>query len=387
MWSDIPVRHRPILPYSFARLTLLPPARLTPDILDALERNAMRAACKFAILGFILSSLAVAAVGQCKSNRGTWTAEPARDQSGKLQFRMECSQDTGSMGHPLSLTELQGLDPAAIHADHAPVTFSLVREAGSIQFEGFFNDGVGYGEFTFSPNQEFLSAMKQMGYADAADKAFELACIDVTKEYVQELRSLGFNPDLDKVIGARVFNVNREQYDGLKAVGVTALELDNLVQYRIFNVTPEYVQQMRAAFPGISLEKMTEMRIHKVTPEFAAEMSRLGYSGLSVDQLIAFRIHKVTPDFIEEMDKLGFKKLDADQLVQFRIFNVNASQVQDLAKEGYTGLSAQNLVNFRIHRIDSGFIETVKQAGYTHLSPDELVEFRIMGIRHRRAGL
>jgi hypothetical protein len=209
------------------------------------------------------------------------------------------------MGHPLSPTELQGLDPAAIHGKDAPVKFSLVREAGTLQFEGTFNEGVGYGEFTFTANQEFLSAMKQMGYPDAADKAFTLACINVTRAYVEELGSLGFHPNLDKVIEARIFNVNRDQVNGLKAAGITSLELDKLVQYRIFNVTPEFVQQMRASFPGISLEKMTEMRIHHVTPEFASEMSRLGYSGLNVDQLIAFRIHNVTPDYIRDMERLA----------------------------------------------------------------------------------
>ena len=347
----------------------------------------MRIAYKLAGLCLLLGALTLAGSAQCRTGRGTWTAELSGDQFGKLQFRLTCSQDTGSMGHPLSPSELQGLDPAAIHGKHTPVKFSLVREAGSLEFEGAFNEGVGYGEFTFTANQEFLSAMKQMGYPEAADKAFTLASIDVTRAYVLELRALGFHPDLDRVIEARIFNVNRDQVNGLKAAGVRELELSNLVQYRIFNITPEYVQQMRTSFPGITLEKMTEMRIHHVTAEFRSEMSRLGYPELSVDQLIAFRIHNVTPDYIQEMDKLGFNKLDADQLVQFRIFNVNASQVEDLAQEGYKNLSAQNLVNFRIHHVDSGFVEAVKKAGYPHPTPDELVEFRIMGIRHRTAGL
>jgi hypothetical protein len=349
--------------------------------------NAMRIAYKSAGLCLLLGAWTVAAAAQCKTGRGTWTAELSDDQSGKLQFRLSCSQDIGSMGHALSLSELKGLDPAAAHGKHTPVKFGLVREAGSLQFEGVFNEGIGYGEFSFTSNQEFLSAMKQMGYPDAPEKVFTLASIDLTRAYVLELRALGFHPDLDKLMEARIFNVNREQVNGLKAAGVEALELRDLVQYRIFNVTPEYVQQMRASFPGISVEKMTEMRIHHVSPEFRSEMSRLGYSGLSVDQLIAFRIHNVTPEYLQEMDKLGFHKLDADQLIQFRIFNVNAGQVEDLASEGYKSLSAQDLVTFRIHHVDSGFIETVKKAGYPHPTPAELVEFRIMGIRHRTAGL
>lgn len=347
----------------------------------------MRAGFKFAAVCFVLSAFTVAAVAQCKTNRGTWTAEMSDDNSGKLQFRISCSQDIGSMGRPLAPSELEGLDPAAMRGKHAPVKFRLVREAGSLQFEGTFNEGVGYGEFTFAANQDFLSNMKKMGYADVLDKAFTLTCIDVTRAYIQELRSLGLYPDLGKVIEARIFNVNREQVDGLKAAGVNALELNSLVQYRIFKITPEYVQQMRASFPGITLDKMTQMRVLHVTPEFGKEMSRLGYSGLNVDQLIAFRVHNITADYIQEMHKLGFNKLDADQLVQFRIFDVNAAQVEDLAKEGYKELSAQDLVNLRIHHIDSEFIETVKKAGYSHPTPDDLVQFRIMGLSHRRAGL
>jgi hypothetical protein len=247
-------------------LTFPVPVRLTDHL--ARTGDSDENCVQVRSLSLFVVAFTLAASAQCKNNRGTWTAELADDQSGKLQFHMTCSQDGGSMGHPLNLTELRGLDPAAIHGKHVPVKFTLAREAGSLQFEGTFNEGAGYGEFTFTPNQEFLSAMKQMGYPDAADKAFTLACIDVTRAYVEELRSLGFHPDLDKVIEARIFNVNREQVNGLKALGITALELDNLVQYRIFNVTPEYVQQMRKSFPGISLEKMTQMRIFHVTPEF-----------------------------------------------------------------------------------------------------------------------
>lgn len=349
--------------------------------------DAMRTLGKGAVLLFVLGVFSAAAAAQCKNNRGTWTAEPAKDHAELLQFRLICSQDIGSTDRPLAPSELQGLDPAAVHGEHAAVKFRLAREAGTIQFEGSFNEGVGSGEFTFTANPEFLAAMKQMGYPIADDKPFVLTVIDMTRAFVQELRSLGFNPGLDKLIEARIFNINREQVNGLKAVGVSDLPLDKLIQYRIFHVTPEYVQQMRAAFPGISVEKMTEMRIHNVTSAFASEMSRLGYSGLNVDQLIAFRIHNVTPDYISEMGELGFKKLDADQLVQFRIFNVNANQIQDLAKEGYKDLSAEDLVAFRIHHIDSEFIDKVKKAGHQHPTPNELVEFKIMGLRRRSAEL
>lgn len=330
--------------------------------------------------------LTAAAIADCK-DRGTWTAEPSSENPSLLQFRFTCSRENGGIDRPLSPSAVAGLDPAAINGSHVPVKFRLAREAGTFDFDGTFNAGVGYGEFTFAANQQFLADLKQMGFSDTDSKAFVLAALDVTRAYIKELRGLGFDPDLDKVIAGRIFNVDREQVDGLKAVGVSSPSLDDLVQYRIFHVTPEYIRQTRAAFPGLAIDKMVAMRIHQVTPEFAQEMSRAGYTNLSADQLIAFKIHGVSPEFVHQMASLGFKGVDADHLVSFRIFNVNPDQIQDLSKSGYSALAADDLINFRIHHIDSAFIEKVKQAGYQHPFPGELVDFKIMGIRHRTAGL
>lgn len=348
----------------------------------------MRTMLKTAAVSSVVLLISLAAAAECNDKaRGTWSAEPSRDNASLLQFRFTCSGENGGVDRPLSAGDLKGLDPASIQGSHIPVKFRLEREAGTFQFEGTFNAGIGYGEFNFAANRQFLADLKQMGFSDADSKSFVLATIDVTRGYIKELRDLGFHPDLDKVIAGRIFNVDRQQVEGLKAVGVTNPSLDDLVQYRIFHVTPDYIRQTRAAFPGIELDKLVAMRIHQVTPEFAQEMSRLGYANLNADQLIAFKIHGVSPEFVRQIAGLGFKGLNADHLVSFRIFNVNADQIQDLSKAGYTGLAAEDLINFRIHHIDSAFIEKVNQAGYQHPSPSQLVEFKIMGIRHRTAGL
>jgi hypothetical protein len=330
--------------------------------------------------------LTITALAQTQS-RGTWTAEPSDKHPDQLQFNIYRQSKHSQFGNNMPISDFRGLDSAAINGANTPVKFQLVRDAGTVQFDGTFNKGLGHGEFNFAASQEYLSAMKQMGYSEADSKAFELALLDVSRAYAKEIKDLGYNPDLQGLIEARIFKVGRDQINGLKSVGVTDLSLHKLVEYQIFNVTPDYVREMRAAFPNISLDKMVEMRIHKATPEFAKEMAQLGYSGLTADQLVAFRIHKVTPEFIREVGELGFKNLGPDQLVQFRIFGVGPDQIKDLAKEGYTNLSAQQLVAFRIHKIDSSFIAKVKKAGYQHPSPEQLVDFKILGIRSHEMDL
>lgn len=327
-------------------------------------------------------SVAIMATAQT-SARGTWTAHVDSKHPQQLNLQLTRNDDHGNMGQSYDYSKLRGLDPAAVIADDQPVTFEIANDAGTFQLKGHFDKGLGYGEFSFAANPEYLSAMKQMGYSDVDGKAYELAALDVSRSFVKEIRDLGYQPSLDKLVEARIFRVGREQVEGLKSVGVTGLSLQKLVEFRIFNVSPDYVREMRAAFPNVSVDKMVEMRIHGATPEFAKQMAALGYSNLDADRLVEFRIHGVTPEFISQMRDLGFKDLSPQKLVEFRIFNVNADQVNELAKEGYRDLTAEQLVNFRIHGVNSAFIEKVRRAGYQHPSPDKLVEFKILGIRVR----
>ncbi len=51
-----------------------------------------------------------------------------------------------------------------------PVKFSLVREAGTIECEGSFQNSKGSGTFRFTGSQAFVSAMKSRGFDFEQDK-------------------------------------------------------------------------------------------------------------------------------------------------------------------------------------------------------------------------
>jgi hypothetical protein len=333
------------------------------------------------VLGTTLCILAVTILYAQSSSRGTWTAEFRGDQPDRIHLQMQRALQHSNMGSDFKLTDFHGLDQATINGSNVPVKFELVRDAGTISFMGEFNKGLGHGEFNFTANPQYISEMKSMGYPDVEDKAWELTALDVSRAYAKELRDLGYKTDLKELIEARIFNVNRAQVEGLKSVGVTDLSLKKLVEYQIFKVTPDYVRQMRAAYPSIDMDQLVAMRIHGATPEFAQEMAKLGYTNLSAQDLINFRIHGVSPEFVHEMAGLGLKNLSAEQLVQFRIFGVGPEQINDLAKEGYKNLQPDTLVQFKIHGVDSQFIEKVKRAGHAHATPDQLINYKILGIR------
>lgn len=331
---------------------------------------------------FSLASLLLVSAAAAQDVSGSWTATlDAKRSELNVQFHVNADKRS-QLGMNIPLAHFSGLAAGALSSPSADAKFQLVREAGTTSFDGHFRNGKGVGEFTFTASPQYRAEMAQLGYSDISDrKMFELAIINVTTAYTKELKSLGFSPTLQKLIEARIFNVNREQIEGLKAVGYQDLALKDLIELRIFDVTPKFITDMRSSGIDLPLKKYVEMKIHNVTPEFRREMAAAGYPDLPFNRLVEFRIHGVTPAYIQEMKSLGFSDLPASKLVEFRIFNVNADQIAELKSLGYSGVTAQQLVNLRIHGVDRAFIEKVRKAGHDHPSIQQLIDMKIMGIR------
>ena len=333
------------------------------------------------------------------ASRGTWTAKwqvekPAQDEDidinkGNISLasgdhRLQVNMNQGrhnNFGNSYRIEEFKGLTLNTVNGPKTAVQFQLVRDAGTIDFDGFFDRGIGAGQYTFRPDAAYTGKMQQLGFDCIGKKQFEMAALDVSLIYAKEFKDLGFGTRCEDLVEGRIFNVNRAQVDELRSLGFNNVPLKKLVELRIFHVDGVYIREMRGQGMDLSLEKLVESQIFKVTPESKKKFAELGYNNLSQEDLVAFRIHGVTPDYIREMRALGFNDLSPQQLQEFRIFGVGAQQINDLKSVGYTGLAAKDLVAFKIHGVNSTFIKEVQKYGYQHPSPDKLVEMKIMGIR------
>ena len=287
---------------------------------------------------------------------GDWTISKS-DNPGKVEFSLIEHHHGGSSNHQSDwpATSFQGVDLSK--AGRQDVHFTITRDAGKIDCEGFLNDGEGAGLFHFQPDANYPREMLALGFSVVDDKndekQFSMAVQDVSLEFAKQMKSENLsNLDTDKLIAFRIFRVDSAFIEALRSEGLKISDADKLIAFRIHGVTPQMVRSLHQAGYTPDEDTLIAMRIHGATPEWMAELKQLGYDHVGLEKLIAFRIHGVSPEFIRKLQSLGYPHPDPDELIAMRIHNVTPEYISDMRARGIHDLSVDKLVAMRIHGID-----------------------------------
>lgn len=199
---------------------------------------------------------------------GEWTLSRS-DTAGKVRFTIESTRDAEhsfSSSSDWNTSDFSGLDLST--PDKHDVHFTIHRDAGDIECEGFMRDGQGAGLFTFRANPQYTQQMAALGFSGISDdQQFSFALHDVSLAYAREM----------------------------KDAGVQDLDARQLIAFRI----------------------------HRVSVEYVRALAQLGYANPPARQLIALRIHGVTPEYIQKLRAHGMQNLTLQQLVKLRIFGID----------------------------------------------------------------
>src|SRR5260370_1078531 len=217
------------------------------------------------VIAGVILGVAKAIGGESQS--GDWTIRRS-DVPGKVEFSLMDSR-AGRPFHYSSewpASDFSGLDFSK--AGRQEVHFTIARDAGKFECEGFLQNGEGAGLFHF-----------------VADP-----------KYPQEMKSLGFERiDDERQLAMAIHDISLKFASDIKAENLQGLDTDKLIAFKI----------------------------HGVSPDFIGQLQKLGYSHPEPDQLIAMRIHGVTPDFITGLQSRGMKNLTINQLVSLRIHGID----------------------------------------------------------------
>lgn len=284
--------------------------------------------------------------------KGDWTISKS-DEPGKVEFSLIARHHGGTSSHQSDWpqSQFQGVDFAK--AGRQDVHFTIARDAGKIDCEGFLKDGEGAGIFRFQADPNYAGQMQSLGFPIDEEKQFSMAVQDVSLDFAKQMKGEHLSGlDADKLIAFRIFGVDVAFIEAIRAEGLNISECDKLVAFRIHGVTALMIRSLHQAGYKPDEDTLIAMRIHGATPEWISQLKQRGYDHVELEKLIAFRIHGVSPEFIQKLQGLGYSHPDPDELITMRIHNVTPEYIADMRSRGMKDLSIDQLVNMKIHGID-----------------------------------
>jgi hypothetical protein len=283
-------------------------------------------------LGLIIVAIAGINLVAQQPITGQWTAS-VKDSSSKIHLNTERRTARGHRnqnGQTFDFSDLQGLSREQAQAG-GPVRFSLVREAGRIDYEGSFQNGKGSGTFTFNGNQGFVALMKSRGF-----------------DFTNNNRNDNWDEGDDRLFSATTLNITTALADDLTSSGFGNLDVDDLFKAAIFKIDSRFMREMKASgFPNLTMEDLVKARIFKIDAEFVTQAAQMGLEKEGFESLVKMQIFKVTPQFVSEVRNEGLTDLKIEDLVKLRIFKIDAEYIRKAKADGVP-LDIEKLVQRRI---------------------------------------
>jgi beta-lactamase regulating signal transducer with metallopeptidase domain len=189
----------------------------------------------------------------------------------------------------------------------------------------------------------YIEGLKAVGLDNlSVDDLVAMKIQGVTADYVRQLHDLGVKPGADDLIAMRIQGVSREYIRDMRAGGITA-NADDLVAMKIQGVTPEYLRSLHDLGLRPGADDLIAMRIQQVTPEYIRDIRALGLNP-SADDLIAMQIQGVTPAYIKELSAAGISKLTADDYIAAKVQGITPEFVEKARQHGFHNLDLDQLL-------------------------------------------
>jgi hypothetical protein len=249
--------------------------------------------------GVILTLLVIASAGlflraeeQLRTLTGSCSIS-ARADAAEVGIRLEHAGSDSETREPVSA--FLGFTLADLQREGAHVEAVIRAEAGTLTCSGTVHDGRMSGGFRFVPDAAFAERMLQMGFRDL---------------------------DVEKLQAYTLFRVGMAWVHSIQTAGISGLDAGNLLALAIFHVDADYIRGLNAAgYPTPDANKLVALKAQNVDLEEVKQIRALGYQP-TLDELIQMRIFRVTPDFIHRMQAKGLNNLTISKLVQIRIFRL-----------------------------------------------------------------
>jgi hypothetical protein len=224
----------------------------------------------------------------------------ASEETGKFRVQIDKGDCTGerhcgSNFSNESLSRFTGITLADFGREGAKLTATLTAEPGTFTCSGTVRSGELQGSAAFTPDDAFVARMDRLGFSGYdSEKLMVYAFVGVDGGWVESMQHAGVRGmTVDNLIALRIFKIDPDYIHGITALGYEMPDADKLIALKVQGVNAEEVRQIRALGYQPTLDELIQIRIFHITPEFIRRMQDRGLKNLTIAKLVQIRIFKL----------------------------------------------------------------------------------------------
>jgi hypothetical protein len=313
---------------------------------------------------------------------GNWFATIKNDKV-NIQFKNDDDDSYNSSNTTFLLSEL-GVLPQDKQG-----TFSINREAGTMEFTGKFEGNKGMGDYKFVPNKSFIDVMNKEGIdLDKDDDLLVFFMIDIKGSYVQMLKKNGFKSlDKDDLIPLAALKVDEAYISSIKMAGLGDLEPGDLIPLKSMNIDKNYIEEIRnAGYKDVTADKLISLKSMDIDGKYIADYKSStknengDHSDHDEDDMIAFKSMNLDKAFINSIKESGYPTISNSDLIAVKSMNITPDYIKSIKKAGYPDIEISDLIGVKSMNITPDYIKSVRNMGYPEIELSDLMAMRSLNV-------
>jgi hypothetical protein len=313
---------------------------------------------------------------------GAWFAT-IKGNKVSIQFKNDDDDENNSSSSSFLLSELKDLPK------DKPGTFSITREAGTLQFTGKFEGDTGMGRYKFASDKGFIDFLK--AEHETGDKdLMAFFMVDLKKSYIQMLKSKGYT-DLDKndLLPLAALKVDADYIESLKQNGFARLAIHELIPLKALGVDGDYIKEIRkAGYPNITANQLVTFKSQGINAKYIDEMRVAAKKegkpdpreNDSPEEIISFKALNVDQAYIRSLKEVGYDNLSNGDLVAMKSLGITAEYIKNLHSQGYKNISASDLIPIKAQNITPEYLKSFEALGYSNISFGDAAPLKALGV-------
>jgi len=158
------------------------------------------------------------------------------------------------------------------------------------------------------------------------------------------------------------------------------LTVDELIQLRATGVTPEYISQMRAVFPDLSLRSLAQLHAVGVTPGYIKEMRDAGFEIKSARDAQTMRAVGVTGKWLQTMRDAGMDIKTSRDAQTLRAVGVTGEWLRAMHDAGMDIKTSRDAQTLRAVGVTGEWLRAMHDAGMDIESARDAQTLRAVGV-------